>query len=75
MKYGVLVTALLLVACAAPSPTSEQQTIYPTSNLGGVMTYTDPETKCEYLITSSGGITPRMAKTYTLEDYGKQKGC
>ena len=75
MKYAILVAALLLGACAAPSTTLEQQTIYPTSNLGGVMTYTDPETKCEYLITSSGGITPRMAKTYAPEDYDKQKGC
>jgi hypothetical protein len=63
MKYVVVL--LFLAGCsAAPQPAEEKKTEKLSSTVAGsVRVYTDPETKCEYLmlINPNGvAITPRL---------------
>jgi len=63
-----LLIALMVMATTAceyhePEPPKDlPTTIY-------VQVFTDPETKCEYLVNIQGGITPRVAAN------GLQYGC
>ena len=65
---GILLVSSIVISGCSSSNTKETED----TNNSSVQFFKDSQTKCEYVIYNSGGITPRMIK-----ENGKltQKGC
>lgn len=77
----VFVAVLIVITGCARQPVQAEDTSSPRGGIeehsgAGVRVYQDPDTGCEYLITSRGGITPRMEdKAGRSGISNPQKGC
>lgn len=78
---AIFLATMIAVTGCAQRPAPVRDTSEPRGGIteyleGAVWVYQDPDTGCEYLVTSKGGITPRMKDTGGRNSFpNPQMGC